>query len=282
MSDTPRSNDQDDIRTLQSIAVERAKSTKDISDVEKAVSILKTVADHEKIAHDNESHAKTLRFEWYKTASAAIVPLLTLLTLAFTLWIQGAQLRLSQEANADAAWRDTSQKVLTQLRSERSTQARRDVGGQASSEPDPQLAVQLLHPYFSDPRHGTEAIDLAMLVLTRVADERVASTFFASPEINVTGANLTTFLNRSREIWDTIDFYANEDPRLPIQEASRRRQALFTTSRLVCDKIANALRQTDFPVFDEHVLSVFRWRHLVWRPSTSYGGAVSTTRENAL
>src|SRR5712692_7221465 len=116
MSSTPgQPHDGETLQKLQAAAVEKAFSTKEVADLEKAVSIIKTIADREKTANDNRNQPRLLRYEQYKTLSTAVVPLLTLLTLAFTVWVQASQVRVTQEANDDLEWRDTAKNVLSQL-----------------------------------------------------------------------------------------------------------------------------------------------------------------------
>ena len=246
------SNDNEDtnvanLRDLGRLAVERARSTSDISDIEKAASISKSIADAEKVMNDNLSQQMVIRFEWYKTMATAIVPFLTILTLGFTVWIQIKQFNETALVNADTGWRDTAQKVLTQLRPIDGAKTNQQV------RVDGQLTIQLLRPYFSDPRHGTEAIDLAMLVVSRTDDERAASIVFGSSDIKVTELNFATFLYRAKEIRGSLD--GLDDPSGPAASFSRKqkqkiRATLWNNLRLICAKIGEGLHsapRTSFP-----------------------------------
>lgn len=219
--------DASDLRDLKRLAIEKALETKDLSDIEKAASISKTLADQEKIERDNINQPRLLRFESYKTFASTVVPLLTLLTLAFTVWIQVQQLKATSEANADAGWRDTSQKVIAQLR---------------AAQVDSQLTLQLLRPYFRDVHHGAEAVDVAMLVVSRVGEERAADVLFASEDLNVTPALFPTFLYKMKELGAQMD--SVNDPKITTQLKEDQKEKMVAVLRNNLRNICNKLSQS--------------------------------------
>lgn len=219
------------LKELQQIAVDRALQTRDVGDVERAVNIIKAVTDRERTARDNRNARSLMKNEWLKTGALAVVPFLTLATLGFTVWIQSQQLQQSNIANEDLGWRDTAQKALGRL--------------SGPTTADTALAIQVLRPYFSDSRHSTDAIDLAMFVASRIPDERVAGALFASPQIAVTEDNIGVFLNRAREVSTDIDILRDRNGLArQIPEALRPQAvaALNANLRLISEKIASALR----------------------------------------
>ncbi|WP_438392416.1 pentapeptide repeat-containing protein [Caballeronia sp. DA-9] len=251
MANDPDEVDHENLRKLEKIAIDKALETKEIGDIEKSVSISKTITDRNKTARDYRNQRVVLRFEWYKTFASAIVPLLTLLTLGFTVWIQIKQLNETNIANADAGWRDTAQKVLSQLRPSGTT-------GRTAGMVDGQLTIQLLRPYFSDPRHGTEAMDIGMLVVTRTGDRNAIENFYAFPDIKVTDSNVNVFLFRARDLESQLAALDDESQlqTLPVEiarNADKFREALSYNLRLICGKISESLQPVPRINFPDHV-----------------------------
>ncbi|MFM0552156.1 pentapeptide repeat-containing protein [Paraburkholderia sediminicola] len=251
MANDPDEVERENLQKLQKMAVDKALATGEIADIEKAVSISKTVTERDKTARDYQNQRVVLRFEWYKTFASTIVPLLTLLTLGFTVWIQIKQLNETSLANADTGWRDTAEKVLSQLRPA-------GTSGRNSGKVDGQLTIQLLRPYFSDPRHGTEAMDIGMLVVTRTGDMDASDNFYALPDIKVTESNVGVFLFRAREVQSQLAALDDESQRQNIPEdiirnADRIRAALADNLRHICGKISESLQPIPTIKFPDHV-----------------------------
>ena len=219
------------INHLEQIALAKALQSENINDFEKAVGILKSLAEREKTARDNREARSMNLSEWIKTFSLGVVPFLTLITLACTVWFQSQQIKQSDVANADLGWRDAAQKVLGRLTS--------------PSTADATLAIQILRPYFTDPRHAADAMDLAMFLAERIPDERVADAFYASPEIVVSNDNVRVFLNRARDISAAIDIARDVDASgRPVRDNDRRKiAALNANLRLISHKIADGIRR---------------------------------------
>src|SRR4030081_1910976 len=107
--------DERDLRELRQAAVGQALNTKQVADIEKAVSVIKAITDRAKTELDNQNAPKMLRREGWKTFAAVVVPLVTLATLAFTLYTQNEERRLSRDAQDDLQWRETVKDVLAHI-----------------------------------------------------------------------------------------------------------------------------------------------------------------------
>jgi hypothetical protein len=74
--------------------------------LEKVAAILKSLSDIRAQESLNESQQRTLRLEGWKSLATVVVPLLTLITLAVTIWIQNSQIQAMREGNEDKQWRE--------------------------------------------------------------------------------------------------------------------------------------------------------------------------------
>jgi Pentapeptide repeats (8 copies) len=248
---------QNKLAELRTAAIDEALKNRQVVDLEKAVSIAKTISDREKTESDHQNAPKMLRYESWKTLGTAIVPLLTLATLAFTVWTQNNQLhlsqqanRISQEANADATWRETAKNVLLQLNhtEQLGSGGARSGRPESASSSDPHLAIQLLTPYFSDKRHGAEALDIALLVLLRVRDPEVLADFLSSPSVQINADNVHLVLAKMRDLRAEF-YYVNDglqDKTIPPDDPiAHHYWALLDNLTILNDKVGDLLRSRE-------------------------------------
>jgi hypothetical protein len=103
----------------------------------------------------SELHHQRSRGELAKTAATAVVPLLSLLTLAVTVAMQSCQLQATRDAAEDISWRDTVNHLVT------ATYDSPGAGFAISAE---------LKSFFASERYARQARQLAILSLPRIAD----------------------------------------------------------------------------------------------------------------
>jgi hypothetical protein len=246
------------LQDLKETAVTQAMSTKQVADIEKAVSVIKAITDRTKTEIDNRNAPRTMRWEGWKVFATAVVPVLTLATLVFTVYTQNEQLRVAQETNADMAWRETTKNVLAQIS---------PVEGKGKQPPsvDARLAVNLLTPYVADPKHGEEALDLALLLLIRSRDPDVLRDFLESPELTVTSRNVAGVIGKMREIRSEFNFFdrmaqskttSPGAPGTPAPEAAGY-ENLLNYMTILGNKVAGVLRDRDAKVLPLNLTRVF-------------------------
>jgi hypothetical protein len=93
------------ITSIKNGLVALAASATTASDYKTVAEALKALADYEKASTDATNQTKLIRYESIKSFSTGIVPFLTLLTLAITIYFQWSQAVITSRANEDAQWR---------------------------------------------------------------------------------------------------------------------------------------------------------------------------------
>ena len=96
---------ENEIDVLKKEAVQKARESGRLEDFEHAASVWKLTAESQKNTAEAENHRRALSQENLKSWAQILVPLISVLTLGFTLWNQTQQqieARMSQE---DTAWR---------------------------------------------------------------------------------------------------------------------------------------------------------------------------------
>jgi len=145
-----------------------AAATLSLDDCKNAASTLQALADSEKNLSDAANQAKLLRYEGAKSSATMIVPFLTLLTLAVTIYFQWSQAQMTTRANEDAQWRD----VLDNM----------------TKPPGPTtdvVTITALIPFYSSDRYGSQAHEMAFLLAQQLANiqgfETLFNTAFGAP-----------------------------------------------------------------------------------------------------
>jgi hypothetical protein len=133
------------------LATVRSGST---SEIEQSVSAWKLATEARQTQRDAAAQARSLFYEQLKSWATIIVPLLTLLTLAVTIWMQSAQLTATREANEDLQWREA-------IKSLSSSQS--GISGVA--------AVAMLKPFLiQSGRYQQHARDLGLTILPQIVE----------------------------------------------------------------------------------------------------------------
>lgn len=182
----------------------------------------KALADAADTAQTRRDAAALRRNEAYKTFAMAVVPLLTLITLAVTVWMQGSQLAAQRESFEDVAWREMI--------------------GHFSKNGDDATGISTaaeLKTFLRSPRYGLQARKMAILLLPRIGDpsayrDLVDSTLGDANENNVADY---IWLNQQATVSLRILDELLVDPKRQVQ-ANRKRQSAPTPEELRLDQAA--------------------------------------------
>jgi uncharacterized protein YjbI with pentapeptide repeats len=136
-------------------------SANSLAEYKTAAEALKALADYERITAENANQKHALRSEWIRTAATSIVPFLTLLTLAVTIYFQWSQATLTARANEDAQWRAVAESM--------------------SKAPGPTTDIVIttaLMPFYDSPRYSDQAYEMVFLLVRRISDRNAFETVF--------------------------------------------------------------------------------------------------------
>jgi hypothetical protein len=106
--------DSDRLHQLEQQAYATAMKSGSWEDIERAVNIAKQIADMEQAAAENKNRPKLVRYEALKAFAVLLVPLLSVFTLAVTIFIQAALLKATREANEDTDCGENVRNVLVE------------------------------------------------------------------------------------------------------------------------------------------------------------------------
>ncbi len=158
--------------------------------MEKAANIRKTLTETEKNTVEAETFRSTLRQEALKSWAQILVPLISVLTLGFTLLTQVLQQKAAQEAQEDTAWRQAIAKF--------SSVKRHGAGFEG-------LALQVeLKPFIKSGRHKEEAAELARLMLPELADAAAFKDLFETLEWRTQDEVAEVLRNLTQVLGDTL------------------------------------------------------------------------------
>ena len=150
-----------DIASIKDRLVTLAESATTASDYKTVAEALKALADYEKASTDAANQAKLVRYEFIKSFSTGIVPFLTLLTLAITIYFQWSQAKITSRANEDAQWRTV---VETMTKDPRPTTNA--------------LVLTGLIPFYDSDRYRDQAFEIVFLLTRQLAHATFFETLF--------------------------------------------------------------------------------------------------------
>jgi hypothetical protein len=146
------------LEKVRRAALEEAVATGTLQDIERAASVVKALAEAEKSASETRNARRQLSFQSITSLSAILVPVVSLLALVSTIYIQGQQLSETQQQNRtqleDTQWRD----FLTSLR-----------GSPAVFDSDVTVAPRL-RSFFNSVRYGDQARDISIRLMGRLTN----------------------------------------------------------------------------------------------------------------
>jgi hypothetical protein len=179
---------------LEHLANQKASSSQNISDLEKAASAAALIANARKSREDLKHHVYRLRLGDAQAWAFLAIPFLILVGLLVFLPRPNQQAQALRETNNDAQFRDVEKTFLAQV-----TQTG------ALARPDLLLLTTPLQPYLSDPRYAKEAGDIAILALSHAASPDGFQDYFVSRNIRIDARNLATIFTLDRALYTNFN-----------------------------------------------------------------------------
>jgi hypothetical protein len=177
---------------LERLATERAASSGELHDLEKAAAAAKLFADARKTRSELQYLNSHVHLEDAKSWAFLAIPLLMLVGLFVFSPGPDQQARAMREANSEAQWHEVERNFITQL-------------NQSSGRPDVLLLTTPLQPFLNDARHGKEATDLSLLALARVTSADSFQDYFVSRGIRVGSQNLSSIATLDRMLYTSFN-----------------------------------------------------------------------------
>jgi len=179
---------------LEHLANQKAASSQNVSDLEKAASAAALIANARKSREDLKHHTYRLRLGDAQAWAFLAIPFLILVGLLVFLPRPNQQAQALRETNNDAQFRDVEKTFLAQV-----TQTG------ALARPDLLLLTTPLQPYLTDPRYAKEAGDIAILALSHAASPDGFQDYFVSRNIRIDARNLPTIFTLDRALYTNFN-----------------------------------------------------------------------------
>jgi uncharacterized protein YjbI with pentapeptide repeats len=156
---------EDRLDEIRRAALDHAAKSGSLEDIEKAASVAKSLAEAQKSATDAHNAYRQLRLQWITSLASFLVPIVSLLALFATIYVQSqqlsetrqqnnAQLDATRQQNEDTQWRD----LLTSLR------------GSAESFDSDVTVSSRLRSFFHSARYGDQARDISVRLMGRLTN----------------------------------------------------------------------------------------------------------------
>jgi len=179
---------------LEHLANQKASSSQNISDLEKAASAAALIASARKSREDLKHHIYRLRLGDAQAWAFLAIPFLILVGLLVFLPRPNQQAQALRETNQDLQFRDVEKTFLAQV-----TQTG------ALARPDLLLLTTPLQPYLNDPRYAKEATDIAILALSHAASPDGFQDYFVSRNIRIDARNLPAIFALDRALYTNFN-----------------------------------------------------------------------------
>jgi hypothetical protein len=144
----------DDLDELVKLSLAKAITSGQLEDFNKAAMIAKAIAETSKADADIANAKAQMRLEGLKSFATFMVPIVSLLTIGFTIYIQYLQLQESQRLNEATQWRDFLASAKTSANSVQS---------------DPTFAPRL-RSFFTSVTYRDQAISISKRMMGSVAN----------------------------------------------------------------------------------------------------------------
>ena len=148
-----------ELEELGKIATAKVGQNSTLEEIEKAVGINKAIAETTKATVESKNTRANIDLEWFKALPALAVPIVSLLTLFGTIWIQGLQLQASRQQDEDKQWRAFLHDVKQSVK-----------GSPNQIISDPTFAPQL-KSFLSSSVYKSQAVDLAKRMIGSLANK---------------------------------------------------------------------------------------------------------------
>lgn len=179
---------------LEHLANQKASSSQNVSDLEKAASAAALIASARKSREDLKHHVYRLRLGDAQAWAFLAIPFLILVGLLVFLPRPNQQAQALRETSDDAQFRDVEKTFLAQV-----TQTG------ALARPDLLLLTTPLQPYLNDPRYAREASDIAILALSHAASPDGFQDYFVSRNIRIDARNLPAIFALDRALYTNFN-----------------------------------------------------------------------------
>jgi len=179
---------------LEHLANQKASSSQNVSDLEKAASAAALIASARKSREDLKHHVYRLRLGDAQAWAFLAIPFLILVGLLVFLPRPNQQAQALRETSSDAQFRDVEKTFLAQV-----TQTG------ALARPDLLLLTTPLQPYLNDPRYAREANDIAILALSHAASPDGFQDYFVSRNIRIDARSLPTIFALDRALYTNFN-----------------------------------------------------------------------------
>jgi hypothetical protein len=145
------------IDKLLDTALQTANASGTLDDLNKAADIAKAAAEAGKARADTANSSAQIRLESWKSFATFLVPVVSFLTIAFTVYMQYLQLQETQRQNEATQWRE----FLTSVSKKRSPN---------TAQSDPTFAPRL-RSFFSSPTYKDQAISISKRMMGGIASD---------------------------------------------------------------------------------------------------------------
>jgi hypothetical protein len=229
---------------LERLANQKAASSQNISDLEKAASASALIANARKSREELRHHSYRLRLSDAQSWAFLATPFLILVGLLVFLPRPNQQAQALRETTNDAQFREVEKTFLAQV-----TQTG------ALARPDLLLLTTPLQPYLNNPRYAKEAGDIAILALSHAASADAFQDYFVSRNIRIDAQNLPTIFTLDRmlytnfnELDDALNSVATSNGSsivgrpLSKEQGQRARDGILIELTFVSSKMAAFLR----------------------------------------
>jgi hypothetical protein len=159
-----------------------------LADCKTAADTLKTLTDYEKASADVNAQRKLLRYEAMKSFSTGVVPLLTLATLAITVYFQYSQAQITDRANEDNRWKTVVESMA-----------------RPPGETSDLVSLTGLTPFYDSARYGAQAYDMAFLMANRLSSLIAFQTLFRAAFVHAGWNNLESMVRLNDMLRSNFD-----------------------------------------------------------------------------
>lgn len=182
------------LERLEKLANEKAASSQNLADLEKAASTASLVAQARLGRESLKQHRFRFSFEDARSWAFLAIPFLILIGLLVFAPRPNQQASAMREASADAQFREVEKNFLAQV-----TQTG------ALARPDLLLLTAPLQPYLNDSRYERETTDVLILALSHVSSADAFQDYFVSRNVRVDARTLPAILTLDRMLYTNFN-----------------------------------------------------------------------------
>jgi hypothetical protein len=244
---------------LERLANQKAASSQNVSDLEKAASAAALIANARMSREDLKHHSYRLKLGDAKSWAFLATPFLILVGLLVFLPRPNQQAQAMLQTGNDAQFHEVEKTFLSQVTQTGSL-----------ARPDLLLLSAPLQPYLNDPKYAKEAGDLSILALARVASSDAFQDYYVSRNIRIDEHNLGTILTLDRMLYtnfNELDDALNSDATsntsavlgrpLSKEQGQRARDGILLELTFLSSRIASHIRNHNSEPLDADLRRVY-------------------------